>query len=581
MATASGYTEFLQTPLDIFEAEYHNSWNSPDTNAPWSSERTLFEDGKLNYGAGIMSSSIMRAYTGTMMDGQSPYPIPMIGSSPSMCSDDITDPCPSSTDSELSPRGSVADFQLEPRQYNPDYLQRCSPPREYPLRQDEFLLHSNWTGAANFTGAHIQGIQGVQGIVCPKEVQIHTYADEEEGDVAYDEPNQMDCGPEHSYGQEPSDTIVLEPQRGRYMGDGCDMSAKGGVSSPFDEEDDDDDACSSYSSTRVGGNRQETAQTKKLDRAKKNRNGRRDPKSPRIGKVTKQRKEEWRCPQHAKHTFKNHSDYRKHMHTQHTRPFLCTFYFAECLQHFGSKNEWKRHVHSQHLQLGYWECDYPTCADRNTSNSFNRKDLFTQHLRRMHLPKATPQQSGGSPMNRTAAQTAASEQQLPEIWKRCYKVRREAPMSSTCGYCGKRFQGPGSWDDRMEHVGHHYENSREPVNPSDWKEDKELVQWMLHEGLIRLKDEDSTTNMEQGEAPRSRYTVFGVGSKSSRRRSDDEFSDGDRKKLGHRAVSSFLPPHHHPTTGSTTTTSYPSSHGMSIVDVDATSDMDAEAEEEE
>src|SRR5437667_8026240 len=119
------------------------------------------------------------------------------------------------------------------------------------------------------------------------------------------------------------------------------------------------------------------------------------------------------------------------MHTQHTRPFLCTFSFAECDQHFGSKNEWKRHVHSQHLQLGYWQCDYDICAERSNSNFFNRKDLFTQHLRRMHLPKSTQQAINGAPTNRMAAQTAAAEQQLPEIWKRCYRVRRKAPTSST------------------------------------------------------------------------------------------------------------------------------------------------------
>jgi hypothetical protein len=234
------------------------------------------------------------------------------------------------------------------------------------------------------------------------------------------------------------------------------------------------------------------------------------------------------------------------MHTQHTRPFLCTFYFAECDQHFGSKNEWKRHVHSQHLQLGYWQCDYPSCVERTNCNFFNRKDLFTQHLRRMHLPKQGNDRS------------TAESQLLPVIWKRCYKVRREAPTKSTCGYCGKEFQGDGSWDDRMEHVGHHYEDSRNPVNPSDWKEDRDLISWMLKEGLIRRKDED-TTMVGQGESPRSGYTVFGTGSKTSRRRSDDEISDAERKRLSHRA---------HP-------------RRAAIAEVDAISDVDADAEEDE
>ncbi|KAH0547947.1 hypothetical protein GP486_008312, partial [Trichoglossum hirsutum] len=429
MDASQGYTEYLHNPFsfDFLDNEFHNSWNSPDANLlPWSSQRTLFEDEKLNYGSGTMSSNTTRVYADSMMGAQSPYPYPtpIFGSSRSMCSDDTVDPCPSSTESDWSPRASVADLQLETRQHNLDYRRRCSPPREW---QDKLLPQSILAGAANMAGVY--NIQGTQGIVCPKEVQINaSFMDEEEADVtAYDDPNQMDCGSEHHpYGQDPSDTIVLESQRGPYVGDGCDTSANG--VSLSDEEDGEDDACSSYSDTK-GGNII-----------------RRDPVQQRQQQQQQQNKR----------------------------------------------------------------------SERASGNSFNRKDLFTQHLRRMHLPKSSSHHSGGS-----LTKSAAAEQQLPEIWKRCCKVQREAPTSSTCGYCGKRFQGPGSWDERMEHVGHHYENSREPVNPGDWKEDKELTQWMLREGLIRPKDEGSID---------SGYTVFGVGNKPSRRKSDDEFSDGGDRK---------------------------------------------------
>ncbi|KAH0545043.1 hypothetical protein FGG08_000814 [Glutinoglossum americanum] len=498
-----------------------------------------------------MGSNNIRVYPDPTIDAQSPYPIPMMGSaqSPSLCSDDITEPCPSSTDSDWSPGGSVAELQFEAQQNSLEYPARYSPSREYPRRQDNILLHSDWTRSSNISGAHLQGI------VCPKEVQIQTYADEEEGDMAYDESN---FKAERSFNQEQSDTIVLAPmesQCSRYADDGCDISAS--ANSPADEEDDDDDACSSYSGRREMRARREI---KTDSRPKRTRPIRKDSKILKPGRVTKHKKEEWRCQQHAKQTFKNQSDYRKHMHTQHTRPFLCTFYFAECGQHFGSKNEWKRHVHSQHLQLGYWQCDYAACADRSGSNFFNRKDLFTQHLRRMHLPKAPAQSEWQSSSRestiRAANQNHAAEQQFPEIWKRCYRVRREAPTNSTCGYCGKKFQGIGSWDDRMEHVGHHYENSQSPVKPSDWKEDKELIGWMLKEGLIRRKDEDTT--MTDGSEP-PRYTVFGLGNKPSRRRSDDEFLEADKRRFSPRA--------------------YP--QRPAVVEVDATSDMDAEAEEED
>jgi hypothetical protein len=111
----------------------------------------------------------------------------------------------------------------------------------------------------------------------------------------------------------------------------------------------------------------------------------------------------------------------------------------------------------------------------------------------------------------------------------------------------------------MEHVGHHYEDSQNPVDPSSWKEDKDLVSWMLKEGLIRRKDENTTVT-EQGGSPRPAYTILGTASKTSRRRSDDELSDNDRKRLSHRA--------HFP-------------RRAAVVEVETTSDADAEAEEEE
>jgi hypothetical protein len=70
------------------------------------------------------------------------------------------------------------------------------------------------------------------------------------------------------------------------------------------------------------------------------------------------------------------------------RPFHCDFTFAGCQQTFASKNEWKQHINSQHTQPYYWRCDFPSCIDRKTATS-NRKDLFGQHLKRMHGPKST------------------------------------------------------------------------------------------------------------------------------------------------------------------------------------------------
>lgn len=218
----------------------------------------------------------------------------------------------------------------------------------------------------------------------------------------------------------------------------------------------------------------------------------------------KKHKERQCCPEHPTKSFRHNSDFRystfpvsflpiaffntevdqltttssrrKHMQTQHTRPFLCTFYFANCTQTFGSKNEWKRHVFSQHLQLHYWRCDNAGCAERRAF--FNRKDLFGQHLKRMHGPNtSTPK--GPREMKDWLGR------EIPLIQERCRKERRSPPEWSKCGYCLEEFKGEGSWDLRMEHVGKHYEkNNYKNIDPKAWVMDEGLVEWAIGVGIV-------------------------------------------------------------------------------------------------
>lgn len=139
------------------------------------------------------------------------------------------------------------------------------------------------------------------------------------------------------------------------------------------------------------------------------------------------------------------------------RPFTCLFTFASCTQTFSSKNEWKRHINHIHLQLWYWRCDYATCANRKAF--FNRKDLFGQHLKRMHAPSNSN-----------------------EIQERCKKERRKPPEKSTCGFCDRVFEGPGGWEACVDHIGEHYTNG---AKGSDWKDDKDFVDWAVKEGVVQ------------------------------------------------------------------------------------------------
>lgn len=196
----------------------------------------------------------------------------------------------------------------------------------------------------------------------------------------------------------------------------------------------------------------------------------------------------------------------------HGRQFVCSFIHYGCTSTFGSKNEWKRHISSQHLQLGFYRCDLDTCnvhsksttrdhyyhhhkkprkshraagvdddahgADR-LANDFNRKDLFTQHLRRMHAPWVKEIRPIPS-----AKERETFEKSLEGVRERCWHQQRQPPVCSQCGFCGQGFSGEHGWDDRMEHVGRHFERD-EALRPETEMEDVKLREWAIQEGIVQ------------------------------------------------------------------------------------------------
>ncbi|KAL7270206.1 hypothetical protein RUND412_007094 [Rhizina undulata] len=248
-----------------------------------------------------------------------------------------------------------------------------------------------------------------------------------------------------------------------------------------------------------------------------------------------------RCNEHPNQTFKHDSDYRKHMQNKHIRPFICTFYFANCTQTFGSKNEWKRHVYSQHLQLHYWHCDDHLCRERNAV--FNRKDLFGQHLKRMHSPaqlsQTTPVSGKKRAMEPLEMQNFVSKE-IPLIQDRCKKERRKPPFSSRCGFCSQEFQGENSWEIRMEHVGKHYEQSSiigarssededffTSVDSGSWKVDEALVDWAVGEEIVRRIGDKFELVPVSKEVP----NVKGRGRKMVGHAHEDEDAEGECEYL--------------------------------------------------
>lgn len=231
-------------------------------------------------------------------------------------------------------------------------------------------------------------------------------------------------------------------------------------------------------------------------------------------------KGQYTCPECPKVSFKDQTSLDNHVRKQHTRPFTCIFKFAGCHSTFANKNEWKRHCASQHIGLQYWVCQQDSCAQHsnklNTSKKslgavrrrsglpcspieepsalpngsiFNRKDLYTQHLRRMHVPAHLKKQ-------------VKSKKHVPE-WDAQQRVHQAEAIRTRCQLpthmscpapgCTMRFDGSTAWDDRMEHVAKHLEKAAAGLEPQvqfGGDNDGTLVDWATSPaiGILRKGD---------------------------------------------------------------------------------------------
>lgn len=202
----------------------------------------------------------------------------------------------------------------------------------------------------------------------------------------------------------------------------------------------------------------------------------------------------------CKAQFKDATSLQHHIEDSHPRAFTCVFNFAGCESTFASKNEWKRHVSTQHLNFHFWICDLGNCGKDHSSLStsspktgsagpmiktatFNRKDLFTQHLRRMHSPPSRKRQDKPN---------SEWEQTIKGLQKSCLRYRRQPPKSLACPVsdCKSSFEGSNCWDDRMEHVAKHLEKVASAVGLATVQHEKDdlLVSWAVKEGIIKRVD---------------------------------------------------------------------------------------------
>jgi hypothetical protein len=175
--------------------------------------------------------------------------------------------------------------------------------------------------------------------------------------------------------------------------------------------------------------------------------------------------------------------------------FTCPLSPYGCESHFWSKNEWKRHVITKHLKLGYYLCEL--CPEDNVRAKYQnpRKDLFTQHVWRMHIqvedqaqqgqqeqphshthlhpnqesishsnypsphPSPSPSVSATrSPGRRPSTSagnnvTEAVTGRYGDIYNRGWIQERLTPTDTFCVFCHETFHGNNATELWLEHVG--------------------------------------------------------------------------------------------------------------------------------
>lgn len=220
-------------------------------------------------------------------------------------------------------------------------------------------------------------------------------------------------------------------------------------------------------------------------------------------------------------TFPDQVSLEMHTKKKHMRPYMCAFRFAGCGSTFAGKNEWKRHIGSEHLRLYYWICREGECSKtsdgsnpdgRKTTDKgaiFNRKDLYTQHMRRVHMPesiKAQYKSTVGTAFSAAAEQWGEHLRQSGDaaLRKRCHLPQH---MICPAESCEMEFRGPDAWDQRMEHVSRHLDRAArgdEPKVVIGGEHDELFVKWASEDNvriIVRSGGQWVLASKIDGESP--------------------------------------------------------------------------------
>ncbi|KAF2150310.1 hypothetical protein K461DRAFT_280339 [Myriangium duriaei CBS 260.36] len=193
-----------------------------------------------------------------------------------------------------------------------------------------------------------------------------------------------------------------------------------------------------------------------------------------------------------------------------TPRFPCPLAPYGCRTSFGNKKTWKRHLLMRHLKFDIWRCDRCKKGEGVDERfEFSRKDLYVQHLRRLHSkkPRNKPDRKPGrgpgqdrghdDPSSSSGCDDTDTDQgeattlttvEINTAAKRCHKKLRTPPEQSSCIFCNSTFHGRGSWSECIEHIGQHFvdfqRRGRAAPPLEDWRIDLVFHAWLKREHII-------------------------------------------------------------------------------------------------
>ncbi|KAI5456135.1 hypothetical protein BGZ63DRAFT_96180 [Mariannaea sp. PMI_226] len=154
-----------------------------------------------------------------------------------------------------------------------------------------------------------------------------------------------------------------------------------------------------------------------------------------------------------------------HIISQPSSKIPCIFAFAGCTSITTFKSDWKRHVSTKHFHSQLYTCSKCKKGE-GQKKGYNRKDLFTNHLKRKHQIAQGPE--------------------IERLQSECITASRDRPEHLHCARreCQKVFKRLADWDEWTEHVWLHVEKG-EGCGVADV-----FIHFALESGIIEIQGEN-------------------------------------------------------------------------------------------